>query len=181
MTQGAEGWSLSELATVADVDEGELRGRFPTEFAVFSAVICRDELYFEQAAAVGKRLSAHEGMMAVFEACVPNFDWSLWIELWSLAMRNEEARNLRQELDTRWREHLHAIVERGCADGEFKADDPAEAALAIGTLIDSMAVHATLGDTTVRPNYILDACLATGGALLGTEFKMRGQDEAVEA
>ena len=38
-----------------------------------------------------------------------------------------------------------------------------ETAITIGTLIDAMALQATLGDTTVRPNYMFDACVTVTG------------------
>jgi hypothetical protein len=35
-----------------------------------------------------------------------------------------------------------------------------------------MALQATLGDTTIRPNYMLDACVMVSGALLGAPLKL---------
>ena len=46
-------------------------------------------------------------------------------------------------------------------------------ALSISTLIDALAVEATLGDDTVSPNFMLGASASVAGRLLGAELKLR--------
>ena len=52
-------------------------------------------------------------MLALLEACVPDYDWTFWIELWSLALRDERASALRIELDERFRDVIEEIVRDG--------------------------------------------------------------------
>ena len=56
--------------------------------------------------------------------------------------------------------------------GEFSVSDTRATAITISTLIDAMALQVTLGDTTIRPNYLLDACVTVCGTLLGAPLKL---------
>ena len=108
----------------------------------------------------------------MLEACVPDYDWTYWIELWSLSLRDERASALRTELDERFRDMIEEIVRDGVESGEFTVPDTRRAAITISALIDAMALQATLGDTTIRPNYMLDACVSVCGTLLGAPLKL---------
>lgn len=169
---GADGWSLDDLAARAGVEPDALRVDFSSEWEVFCQVIRRDERRFEAVVETNPGATAGESIMRLLEACVPDFDWTYWIELWSLSLRDERARALRVELDERFRDLVEEIVRRGIETGEFSVPDARVAAITIATLIDSMAVQATLGDTTVRPNYMLDACATVAGSLLGTTLHL---------
>jgi hypothetical protein len=84
---------------------------------------------------------------------------------------------LRDELDGAFRSQLAEVVEAGRASGEFDAADAELAAVAIATLIDALAVEATLGDDTVSPNYMLGACASVAGRILGTELRLRDRSD----
>jgi hypothetical protein len=165
--------SPNEAARRAGVD---FDGDEPRRWDVFAAVVRRDEARFN--AIVDNALAASEThaerLLGLIESCVLDYDWTYWIELWSLALRDDRARTLRAELDTAFRAQLAQVVSDGSDAGEFDPVDPEAAAVAIATLIDALAVEATLGDDTVSPNYMLGACASVAGRLLGTELKLRG-------
>ena len=46
---------------------------------------------------------------------------------------------------------LTRIIRAGTEDGSFEPGDPDEAALALASLIDGLAVQVTLGDATLTP------------------------------
>ncbi|MDQ2676847.1 MAG: TetR family transcriptional regulator, partial [Actinomycetota bacterium] len=170
--EGADGWTLADLARRADVGESELESEFGTQWQVFSLVIRRDERRFEETILEELPESPGQKVLAVLEACVPEYDWTYWIELWSLALRDERARELRAELDGRFRDLIEGMVREGVEAGEFSVSDTRAAAITIATLIDALAMQATLGDTTVRPNYMLDACVTVCGTLLGASLEL---------
>ena len=145
---------------------------------LYAAVMRRDEEQFnELLATVGAEIETAGGrLMALIEACVVEYDWSLWIELWSLALRDERARRLRRELDADFRERIGELIREGAEAGEFEVADQDATTMAIATLIDSLAVQATLRDTTVSPNYMFRACASLAGQLLGTELALRGRE-----
>jgi hypothetical protein len=145
-----------------------------SEWELFEAIIGREEEQFNERidALLAAADSPGEGLTRLIEKCVVEYDWTLWIELWSLALREESARELRKQLDRSFRERIARVVEAGRASGEFDVDDPEGATLAIATVIDTLAVDATLGDTTVSPNYMFRATVVAAGRMLGAELKL---------
>ena len=168
--RGYEGLSAAEAAAGV-----ELAGGPPSEWDLFVAVIRRDEDRFTAmtADAVARAETAGERLVALIERCVIEHDWTYWIELWSLARRDGRARDLRETLDTAFRGEIKKLVEAGRDSGEFLVADTDGAATAIATLIDALAVEATLGDTTVSPNFMLGACTSAAGRLVGAELQLR--------
>jgi AcrR family transcriptional regulator len=175
---GADGWALSQLAERAGVGLELVQAEFETEWDAFCQVMRRDEERFEAVILESSAETAGGRILAVLEACVPDYDWTFWIELWSLALRDERASALRLELDERFRDVIEEIVSDGVEAGEFSVSDTRTAAITITTLLDAMALQATLGDTTVRPNYMLDACVTVCATLLGAPLKLPALSEA---
>ena len=169
--EGYEGLGRDVVAERAGLPPADV----PEPWELFAAVIRGDEAQFN--AIVDKAVAATpvpgEQVLALIEACVTDFDWSYWIELWSLALRDERARDLREELDRGFRSRIEQLIATGRDAGDFDVPDPATTAAAISTLIDSLAVDATLRDDTVSPNYMFGASASVAGRLLGAELKIR--------
>ena len=174
---GADAWTLAELAGGAGLGLDVVQAEFETEWDAFCHVMRRDEERFEDVILASSAESPSQRILALLEACVPDFDWTFWIELWSLAVRDERASKLRSELDERFRDLIEEMIRDGVEAGEFTVPDTRIAAITIATLIDSMAHQVTLGDTTIRPNYMLDACVTVAGALLGAPLKLPALSE----
>jgi len=174
-----EGYEGLAPATAAERAGVTLEGDPPGQWDLFDAVVRGDEDRFNAlvASALAASETHGERLLAVIETCVLDYDWTYWIELWSLALRDDRARALRAELDGAFRSQLAQVVEAGRASGEFDAADAELAAVAIATLIDALAVEATLGDDTVSPNYMLGACASVAGRILGTELRLRDRSD----
>jgi AcrR family transcriptional regulator len=170
--EGADGWSLAELAERVGFEPEAVQAEFETEWQVFCEAMRRDEEQFEVVILKALPKSPSERILALLEACVPNYDWTFWIELWSLALRDERASKLREELDQNFRALIEELVRGGVESGEFAVEDMRSVVISIATLIDTMALQATLGDTTIRPNYMLDACVSVTGTLLGKTLSL---------
>jgi AcrR family transcriptional regulator len=170
--EGADGWTLPELAEQAGVGLSEVEAQFAGTWEAFCHVIRRDEARYETVALRPVQESPSARVLTLLEACVPDYDWTYWIELWSLALRDERAVKLQIELDERFRDVIEEIVRDGVEAGEFSVSDTRRVATTISSLIDAMALQATLGDTTIRPNYMLDACVTVCGTLLGAPLKL---------
>ena len=170
--EGADGWSLADLAARAGVPLDAVQAEFADEWEAFCDVVRRDEKRYETAARRPRETSPSVRVLALLEACVPKPDWTYWIELWSLALRDERAAALQIELDERFRDLIEEVLRDGVETGEFSVPDTRRAAITISALIDAMALQATLGDTTIRPNYMLDACVTVCGTLLGAPLKL---------
>jgi AcrR family transcriptional regulator len=107
----------------------------------------------------------------LFEASAEDPDWTLWVELWARALRDEQAWKTRLRLDARWREEIAALVRAGQSTGEFdRARDSDEIALLLASLLDGLAVQATLGDPSVDASRVRDLLVEAAGRLLDIEL-----------
>jgi AcrR family transcriptional regulator len=99
-------------------------------------------------------------------------DWTLWMEIWVRARRDPKVRRNYFRLDRRQRKLIADIVREGQAAGEFSADaDPDDFAIALSGLMDGLGVQVTLGQPDVKPERILDICLALASSELGCELR----------
>ena len=111
----------------------------------------------------------------MIEVCAEEYDWTLWIELW--ARRSPSiplSRQARQRLDDRWREEIAAVIRAGQGAGEFGDADADEVALLLGSLLDGLAVQATLHDPDVARERMLRCALEMAESLLDCELGARG-------
>jgi len=65
--------------------------------------------------------------------------WTLWVELWSRALRNEEAARKREALERRWRNTIAEVVREGQRSGQFGPCDPERFATYLSALMDGRA------------------------------------------
>jgi AcrR family transcriptional regulator len=81
--------------------------------------------------------------------------WSIWIDAWGEAQRNETLQAISREFDTAWVGLLQQIVERGVDVGEFVCSDPRGAANRIAALLDGLAVEVVVHDNSVTPRELV--------------------------
>jgi hypothetical protein len=102
-------------------------------------------------------------------------DWTLWMEMWVRARRDDNVRDTYFRLDRRQRGLIADIVREGQAEGEFDAAaDPEDFALALSGLMDGLGVQVTLGQPDVTADRMIDRCLALAESELGHEFSRNG-------
>jgi len=102
-------------------------------------------------------------------------DYTLWMEMWVRARRDDAVRNNYFRLNTRERELIADIVRAGQQDGEFSADaDPDNVALMLSGLMDGLGVQVTLGQPDVTPERMIDRCLALASTELGCKLQPSG-------
>ena len=106
----------------------------------------------------------------MIEASAEEYDWTLWIELWARALRDPGSRQARQRLDNRFREEIAAVIRAGQGAGEFGDADADEVALLLGSLLDGLAVQATLHDPDVARERMLRCALEMAESLLDCEL-----------
>lgn len=115
--------------------------------------------------------NASARLREVIVASSTDGDLSLWIELWARALHDEPSRVARQRLDEEWRRRIAAIVEEGQAAGEFESGvDAGEAAVAIATVIDALAVQVTLEDPAVSSERMMEICIDFVAGMLDAEL-----------
>ncbi len=101
-------------------------------------------------------------------------DWTLWMEIWVRARRDETVRRNYIRLDRRERSLIADIVREGQANKDFDADaDPEDFALALSGLMDGLGVQMTLGQPDVTAERMVKRCLALASTELGCELHPR--------
>jgi AcrR family transcriptional regulator len=106
----------------------------------------------------------------MIEASAEEYDWTLWIELWARALRDPASGQARQRLDDRWREQIAAVIRAGQRTGEFADADADEVAVLLSSLLDGLAVQATLHDPAVPRERMLRCALEMAESLLDCEL-----------
>jgi AcrR family transcriptional regulator len=106
----------------------------------------------------------------MIEASAEEYDWTLWIELWARALRDAASRQALQRLDNRWRQQIAAVVRAGQGAGELGDADADQVALLLGSLLDGLAVQATLHDPDVARERMLRCALEMAESLLDCEL-----------
>jgi AcrR family transcriptional regulator len=93
--------------------------------------------------------------------------WALWVELWSRALRNDEAARKREALDQRWRTTIAEVVREGQRSGEFEPCDPERFATYLAALMDGLSLQGLLHDSAVSSELINEMCLDAAAQQLG--------------
>src|SRR3712207_2256667 len=127
---------------------------------------------------------ASERMVRLIElACPPvvrresDEYWTLWVELWSRALRDEEAARKREALERRWRNTIVEVVREGQCSGEFGSCDPERFATYLSALMDGLAIQVLFGDPAVDGELANQMCLDAAAGELGFEPDASRRDD----
>jgi len=145
---------------------------FGSKDELLTSALTFDEDRFD--GAITERLAGLERprdrLRALIEACAAEYDCRLWIELWGRALRDRGAAVARQRLDDRWRDRIAEVVRAGQELGEFAGEDGEDVAAIIASLLDGLAVQATLGDSGITPERMRDLAFSAAEPLLDCEL-----------
>jgi AcrR family transcriptional regulator len=96
-------------------------------------------------------------------------DWTLWLELWVRALRDDSARAARESLDGRWRTALREVITEGTASGVFHPADPDASTIRLACLMDGLAIQLTLEDPGMTAGRFRDLWLTGAANELGVD------------
>ncbi|HSI81474.1 MAG TPA: TetR family transcriptional regulator C-terminal domain-containing protein [Solirubrobacterales bacterium] len=112
-----------------------------------------------------------ERLRLLIEASAAAHDWTLWMEMWTWALRDAASSEARRALDERWRREIERQVADGQRRGEFDRSDPPErVAMILAALIDGLAVQATLRDPAMPAARMLELSLEIAERLVGAKL-----------
>jgi len=114
----------------------------------------------------------------LLEASAEEYDWTLWMELWTRALRDRSTQMARRRLDDRWRSQIAAVIRDGQEAGEFGEAHSDDVALVLASLIDGLAVQVTLGDPAVSKERMLRCALEMAESLLDCELDAAAYETA---
>lgn len=114
--------------------------------------------------------SPRDKLILMLESSAEEYDWTLWMELWTRALRDRSTLAARRRLDDRWRAQIAEVIRQGQRAGEFADADAEEVAVVLASLIDGLAVQVTLGDPAVSPERMLARTLDIAERLLRADL-----------
>ena len=167
---------IADVAERADTSSPAVLYWFGTKSRLLTAALHEDERRFDEL--VAERLESLESPSAklreLFEICAEDANWTLWLELWTRSLHDEPMREAERQVEGRWRALLTDVIEEGRRTGEFTTADSAEnTALAIGAMIDGLAVQVTIEDPAVTRERMLAVCIIVAETLLKVNLSSR--------
>lgn len=166
---------IADVAERAETSSPAVLYWFGTKSKLLTAALMEDERRFDELMA--ERLESLDSPSAklreVFGICAEDADWTLWLELWTRALHDEPMREAERQVERRWRAMLTEVIEEGRRTGEFTTDSAESAALAIGAMIDGLAVQVTIRDPAVSRERMLEVCVASAETLLHADLSAR--------
>ena len=171
--RGFAGARMADIASRAGTSPALVAYHFGTLSAVLAEAltVAEDSFYAD----LEHLLSAREGAQAKLWTCIelaasggPAIgDWVLWMEVWVQALRNDQVRATREQLDRRWRRTLLRLIEQGLAEGVFRCDDPAAASFRLASLMDGLALQVALRDPDLPASRMIDLWRGAAALELG--------------
>jgi AcrR family transcriptional regulator len=163
---------IADVAERAETSSPAVLYWFGTKNKLLTAALIEDERRFDEL--IAERLddldSPSAKLRALFEVCAEDANWTLWLELWTRALHDEPMRDAERQVEGRWRALLTEVIEEGRSTGEFTTDSAENAALALGAMIDGLAVQVTLEDPAVSRERMLDVCLSSAETALHADL-----------
>jgi AcrR family transcriptional regulator len=137
-----------------------------------------ERFYAELTERMDALASPRAKLRLMLETSADEYDWTLWMELWTRALRDSSSGSARSRLDERWRAQFAAVIREGQQAGEFGDADPDDAALVLASLIDGLAVQVTLGDPAVTKERMLERAVEIAESLLDCELDAAAYETA---
>ena len=135
------------------------------------ALTVQEERFYAQLTDRMDELSSpRDKLRLMLETSADEYDWTLWMEFWTRALRDSGSNDARSRLDERWRFQFAEVIREGQEAREFGEADPDDVALVLASLIDGLAVQVTLGDPAVTEERMLARALDIAESLLGCEL-----------
>jgi AcrR family transcriptional regulator len=170
---------IQDIAERCGVSPGLILYYFESKdrLLVEALTYANDKYYLAQSRDLRRIESAYDRLDRLVKLSVPGLlpeferleEWALWLEIWVRALRDPSLAREREVLDRRWRQSIADIVRHGRETGEFPTEgaDADELGMAIGAIIDGLAVQVLLNDTVLTPARMYDICMDVAARLIG--------------
>jgi len=144
--RGTAGVGVREVAAAAGVSVGTVTYHFGSVQEVLSeAMVLHIERYYAALTeAADRATSGAEGLRLLIDALFTDDTdrhWRMWFDYWNAGERDQAFARGQAERYESWHGEIRSLVERGCAEGDFRCDDPADFTLRFSALADGLALR----------------------------------------
>jgi AcrR family transcriptional regulator len=171
---------IADIAERASVSPGLVVYYFESKDRLLAEALTFAENRFYEAtmAELAGYPTCRERLVRLIERSCPMLDddtnyaaWTLWIELWSRALRDPQVEEQREVLDQRWRATIAEIVREGRRSMEFAPVDVDDFVVRLAALIDGLVIQVLLGDPDMGPERMWQVVVGMTARELGFEVR----------
>lgn len=171
--RGLAATRIADVAERAGTSPAAVLYWFGSREELLTAALVADEQRFAED--LGARLARVEGARArlrlLIERTAAEPDISLWIELWARSRHDSTAAEDRRRLDRNWVELIASLIVAGQAEGSVSERlDAQESAVLIASMLDGLAVQATLDRDEMPYLRMKEMALRAAEAILGASL-----------
>ncbi|MBG0831047.1 TetR/AcrR family transcriptional regulator [Planomonospora sp. ID67723] len=148
--RGLASTRVSDIAKATNVSGGLIHYHFATKDDLITEMLrstSESEIQRLKEIVAGPE-SAVERLDRVLRLVIPasrdDQGWILWLDAWTVGVREEHVRTLLLEFEGAWIEILRDVITQGVVAGEFDCDDPQGAAERLDGMLDGLAIRYTL-------------------------------------
>ena len=154
---------VTDVAERVGVSHGLVHYYFPTKDALVTATMrhLADADIQRLRKAIAAEPTAADRLQRLLRVAVPTAatrdGWVLWVDAWSVALRDSTVREVHEELDAAWSKALREVICDGVANKEFHCADPARSADRLCALIDGLILRLVLRHKGVTRASVLES------------------------
>nr|WP_260408139.1 TetR/AcrR family transcriptional regulator [Planomonospora venezuelensis] len=148
--RGLASTRVSDIAKATNVSGGLIHYHFATKDDLITEMLrstSESEIQRLKEIVAGPE-SAVERLDRVLRLVIPasrdDQGWILWLDAWTVGVREEHVRTLLLEFEGAWIDILRDVITQGVIAGEFDCDDPQGAAERLDGMLDGLAIRYTL-------------------------------------
>ena len=170
---------IADIAQRADTSAPAVLYHFQNKDEILDAAVslAEDMFYAEVDAALETPERAGERLLRLLERggrgdpASTKALWTVWLEIWTRALRDPHIARTRLLLDRRWRATLVDTIRAGQAQGEFSAEAEADfVALQLAALMDGLAIQFALDDPDVTGERMAEVLVVTAEQVLACDL-----------
>ncbi|MBB6474129.1 TetR family transcriptional regulator C-terminal domain-containing protein [Sphaerisporangium rubeum] len=161
-----------DIARAAGVSQGLLFYHFATKDRLFAEAFAyaaqRDlDALAKLEESGGPPMNRLRDLLRLYSPSGKSKSWALWIDAWSESLRSTELEDVSRRIDLCWKQALRRILDDGVAEGVFHCSDPDAATWRIVSLIDGLAVQATVHKRVLTRARLADLVRTATAAEIG--------------
>jgi AcrR family transcriptional regulator len=145
--------TIQDIAREAGVSTGIPNHYFGSREEILMATLydTADRVRLWVSTEMDRGTNAREQMELMIHAQSPEHPhvrelWSIWLDYWSEASRDERLATFQSERTAWWIARLQRLIQQGIDEGDFRPGETLDRARRFWAFLDGLSIHCTVGD-----------------------------------